>query len=162
MQVWNDTSSQAWKPANKTWGAPATLPNPPKLVQRHPGTGRRPPLKAASRLCFHREFVPGNIKKSFPSVSISGFQISALPSLPSSGLLAVWSALFLFTLTSLFITRQDFFFFFLKHTQAPACFFLKLYRDLLASFAAGHPVFRQSSCLVKNNHFWMSLYGSCF
>lgn len=58
----------------------------------------------------YREFVLRNIKKSFPLVSISGFQISALPSLSSSGLLAVWSALFLFTLTSLFITRQDFFF----------------------------------------------------
>lgn len=53
------------------------------------------------------------------------------------------------------------FFFFKAHSGA-CLFFLKLYGDLLASFVAGHPVFRQSSCLVKNNHFWMSPYGSCF
>lgn len=136
--------------------------NPPyyqyKATRRN---SRELPLKAALRLCFHREFVLGNIKKSVLSVSISGFQISALPSLSSSWLLSQCGVLFSCLPSHLFLLLGRIFFF-LKHTQAPACIFLKLYGDLLASFAAGHPVFRQSSCLVKNNHFWMSLCGSCF
>lgn len=153
-----NTSLQRQNPANKTCGACATLPHPPQYQNK--GT-QELVGSCHSKLHrgFYREFVLRNSKKPFPLVSISGFQISALPSLSSSGLLAVWSALFLFTLTSLFITRQDFFF---KAHSGACLFFLKLYRDLSASFAASHPVFRQSSCLVKNNNFWMSLYVSCF
>lgn len=156
-QVRTNTSSQPWNPANKTCGACATLPHP-EPEQRHTGTSGQLPLKAASRLL--QGIYPEKQQEIFPF----SFHIRFSDQCSSQPLL-LWAAHSVECSFPVyphipFYYQADFFF--LKHTQAPACFFLKLYRDLSASFAASHPVFRQSSCLVKNNNFWMSLQVPCF
>lgn len=140
MQVRNDTPLQPQKPANKMCGAHATLPNSPYYQYKGNTGSRQVPLSAALRLCFHREFILGILRNLSLQFPYQVFRSALFPASPPPGC-SQCGVLFSCLPSHPFLLPGRIFFFSKAHSGA-CLFFLKLYRDLLASFAAGHPVFK--------------------